>query len=278
MAYKMKGNPFTKGTIQGTKGHRSAIERLKLARSGYESRPDGRAKSSAFQLTEEEKAKIKWEKEQEVSRTVKPNEMDGETTTVGYETKGTSKGFKAHSTPGEAFTNWKKKNPSGTEEDYIKEASDWREEQRQTHTKTREEVSDTSKEKKKCECQTYKTDGSKGPMVTHECGKPNPNCGKRPEPNTCSCTPKGGEPISYPCGEEKPVACRSKGAQKNADCPPSKQKSCGKNRFWSWSECGCKRRDKAKKVRVKKRKLKSNCIGKKCVDAYGGIVSEFSPK
>ena len=40
--------------IQGTAGHKKAIKELKVQREGYSNLPDGRAKSSAFQLSYEE--------------------------------------------------------------------------------------------------------------------------------------------------------------------------------------------------------------------------------
>ena len=67
MAFKMKGNPSTRGAIRGTQSYNNAIGKLKLRRTGYNNRADGRAKSSAFQLTEEER--IKWGEESSETKT-----------------------------------------------------------------------------------------------------------------------------------------------------------------------------------------------------------------
>jgi hypothetical protein len=110
-----------------------------------------------------DKDKITWNPEQKVSE--KTTETDASTdVTTTYETTGTSKGFTPHSTPGEAFTNWKKKNPSGTEDEFIKLAEEWRESQKKTHKKSREEVATTPKPESKPEPKTPETEEKEGKM------------------------------------------------------------------------------------------------------------------
>lgn len=88
----MKGSPFAKGTISGTQGHRIALKKLSLNRSmDNSSMPDGRAKSSAFQLTEDERKLISQSSttfEPTKKTTVEPNKKGGHTTTVETTTSG----------------------------------------------------------------------------------------------------------------------------------------------------------------------------------------------
>ena len=206
MAFKIK-----KSILAGTSGHRKALnlaaQQLSISRTmDQSSLPDGRAKSSAFQLTDDDKA-------------------DG--------------------------CVWA--------EDIVDPKDDVK-----TEPLSKSDTKTTSTEKKGCECQTYKADGSKGPMVKHECGSPNPNCSKRPTTKTCSCTPKGGEPITYDCGKAKPAACASKGS--STDCPDSKRQSCPGS-SWSWKKCRCnKKPKKAKEVKYKKRCYKGKNGSTICPD------------
>ena len=66
MAYKIK-----KSILSGTSGHRKALKlakaNLRLNRSVNKNMPDGRSKSSAFQLTDEEKTAMIEENITEVS-------------------------------------------------------------------------------------------------------------------------------------------------------------------------------------------------------------------
>jgi len=210
------------------------------------------------------------------TRSIIDNDQGGKTTTTNTNQKGNRKTTTTKKHVG-SWAEACKGKTSGTGTDSTgkkwncNRKKDWKPSDQEDVTNEPLEKNTTdvkSTEKKKCQCQTYKADGSKGPMVTHECGNPNPNCSKRPTTTTkkCACTDKSGKNHSYPCGEEKPVACRTKASQNNPDCPPSSQKSCGKNRRWSWKKCRCEKRDKAKPVRYKKRCYKGKNGSTECSD------------
>jgi hypothetical protein len=208
-----------------------------------------------------------WE-EPTTTTTVKKNDKGGENTTVNTNQKGKKTTYTPPSKTPEGDKAYKALTPSqrkAQDDKYIK-----------SNTKTKpleKNSSDTKSTKKpketKCKCQTYKADGSKGPMVTHECGKPNANCSKRPTTKTCSCTPKGGEPITYDCGKAKPAACASKGS--STECPDSKRQSCPGS-SWSWKKCKCLKRpnDNKSSGRVKKRCFKGSKLAE-CGGSDGGI-------
>jgi len=285
MAYKMKGNPFTKGTIQGTRGHSAAVERLKLNRSGYENRPDGREKSSAFQLTDEEKEiATKTKTSSSSSSKSKPvvtvtenpdlitiNKSTDDTGSTRTDTITKSSGntntvennFKAKRSNESAVEIWKGKNPGGTRAEYEKSAQEYRDSKKTSKDKPH------SSEKTKTECtctskQTY-VGVKAGQQVKHKCGSPHPACSEKEttilkEPRQCSCTPKGSDkPIVFDCGTAKPAACESKGSTK--DCPDSKRENCGKNRMWSSKKCRCVRRKNDQgKARIKGTVRRKNLV------------------
>lgn len=147
MARKAKGSGFSMRSGKRTT-FKNMGSSLAINKSGYSNRPDGRAKSSAFQLTEEEKEKIKWEQEQVVGTTTTKTDESTDVTT-DYETKGTSKGYTATKSSGEAFRDWLRDNPGGSRSTYEQEASEWRKSQEKTHVKERSETESTPKEKKK---------------------------------------------------------------------------------------------------------------------------------
>lgn len=288
MAYKQK----PKSIQFGTSSHRKAISlvevrnNLRLNRSASTSMPDGRAKSSAFQLLTDEDKKRKskvtetW-MEPTTSTTVTANTKGGENTTVKTDQKGT----KTTTTENKDLTTFKERcakfrgiNSAAAKAagcvwgDGVVDPKD----DVLTEPLSRTDSTTTSTEKKGCECQTYKADGSKGPMVKHECGSPNPNCTKRPTSKKCICDTPDGQSISYDCDKAKPAACASKGSSES--CPDSKRTACPGS-AWSWKKCKCNKKSKSKKVyRPKKRKKKSSCVGKFCEDAYGGITSSFNPE
>jgi len=158
---------------------------------------------------------ITWDKEKLISDVTEETDVDV-TRTRGYETEGTSEDPR--------LTEFKKRcyDENGNRlvgkagcvwEDGKEDPADIK------HVKGREDVDVTPKEKKKCECQAYKADGSKGPMVEYPCDGPkNPNC----EPPTdkkgskCQCmNTKTREMISYECPEPgckcpKPAECATK--------------------------------------------------------------------
>ena len=273
MAFKIK-----KSILAGTSGHRKALnlaaQQLSISRTmDQSSLPDGRAKSSAFQLTDDDKknkSKVTetWE-DPTTTTTVTPNVKGGEDTAVKTDQKGTrttTTENKDLTTFKERCAKYKKKNSAAAKADGCVWAEDIVDPKDDVKTEplSKSDTKTTSTEKKGCECQTYKADGSKGPMVKHECGSPNPNCSKRPTTKTCSCTPKGGEPITYDCGKAKPAACASKGS--STDCPDSKRQSCPGS-SWSWKKCRCnKKPKKAKEVKYKKRCYKGKNGSTICPD------------
>ena len=111
--------------------------------------------------------KIKWEKERLVS-----TDIDRGVTTKKYETPGTSKGFTPTKTDPDAFIDWKKKNPSGTREQYNIEAEKWRKAQVKKHLKTRK-TKESSIEPAPRIGPTPQPTGSSGPV------KPKPTAKQR---------------------------------------------------------------------------------------------------
>ena len=280
MAFKIK-----KSLLAGTSGHKKALgSQIKLNRSmDNSSQPDGRAKSSAFQLTDDDKktkSKVeeKWE-DPTTTTTVTPNDKGGEDTTVKTDQKGT----KTTTTENKDLTTFKercakynKTNSAAAKADgcvWAKDVVDPKDDVK-TEPLSKSDSKTTSTEKKQCECQTYKADGSKGPMVKHECGNPNPNCGKKnPPPKDMSHTEN--------CKAKKGYARRK------ARCVNgSKDYKAG---TWDDHYCSCSHKKKLiSKIKdielpkIKWPKGKKNCKKTKkgtfCEDAYGGIKSTFSPK
>ena len=278
MAFKMKGNPFTKGTVQGTKSYSTALKKLKLNRDGYEGTTDGRATSSPFQLPGE-KTKDKWGKRTETSKTADLGEGVSETTTTG--TQSGTRGSSGITPKGPKACDKNHPNYPKSCEDYKKSKELKRGDVKKTCNCTPpggEEMSyeavDCVKSKpaackekteKECSCiskQTY-SGVKKGDKIIHKCGRPHPGCSEKPgktPPSACTCTPPGSDKsITYDCDKPRPAECASKGSTK--DCPDSKRESCGKNRMWSFKKCRCVRRKKVSQGRggikgtVKRRNL-----------------------
>ena len=130
------GFKIRKSILAGTSGHKKAsTNQIKLNKSmDSSSIPDGRAKSSAFQLTDKEK--IKWNKEKKTSTNVTET-PESTNTTTNFETTGESKGFTPTKTDGEAFRDWLVKNPGGSRAKYNEEANEFRENKKKKHVKSR---------------------------------------------------------------------------------------------------------------------------------------------
>ena len=168
MAFKMKGS--------------SLYGKLNLNRGGNENRPDGRAKSSAFQLTEDE---IKWGEEKKTSTDVTETPTSTDTTT-NYETKGVSKGKKVEkfATTPEEIAKWE----AAPEENKVKyrdkDVSKKRSESSSVPKEKPKE--DPPKEVKMCHCKGYAqhTPGQGGSVSyksyeKYPCDGPkHPNCTK----------------------------------------------------------------------------------------------------
>ena len=280
MGFKIK-----RSILAGTSGHKKATDRqIKINRAmDNSSLPDGRAKSSAFQLVSDEDKKTSKKSSSSTTETWQPETSTSTTTDNDDGTKKTivKKNQKGTSTTVEDGAEVEKQAKTPAEiaayNKYLQNVKEGKVERntkydKKTTTKPLEknsssETNTEKKEPKKCECQTYKADGSKGPMVKHECGSPNPNCSKRPTTKTCSCTPKGGEPITYDCGKAKPAACASKGS--STGCPDSKRENCPGS-SWSWKKCRCNKKTKAKEVKYKKRCYKGKNGSTECSDFQSG--------
>lgn len=215
-----------------------------------------------------------WE-EPTTTTTVKKNNEGGENTTVNTNQKGTKTTYTPPSKTPEGDKAYKALTPE------QRKAQDAKYIKSNTTTKPLEknssDTSSTKKPKTKCKCQTYKADGSKGPMVEHECGKPNANCTKRPstKTKTCACTDRSTKKqVTYPCGESKPAACNTQSQNNNPDCKRD-GKTCGKNRSWSFKKCRCVRREKVKTTRVKKRCFKGS-KNKMCLNVDGGLKTSMN--
>ena len=314
MAYKIK-----KSILSGTSGHRKALKlakaNLRLNRSVNKNMPDGRSKSSAFQLTDEEKTamieeNIKWE--DPVTESTSTTEGVVTTDVESFTQKGRTipTGPKTHHGMRDACSD-EYIAVHGTERcDKLKADREKSREGSETRCscpnpaggdritweavdgKCIEDPRCKKKEEKKCECASKQEyHGVKvGQMLEYPCDGPkHPGCEKMPEtttpgPGVCYCTDKEGNDHTYPCTDkdgnknEKPKVCFRGKEGTNPDCPPSRKESCPKGKSWNWEKCKCKKYAKVKKVRFKKPKKRKNCIGKFCEDAYGGITTSFSPK
>jgi hypothetical protein len=237
---------------------------------------------------------INWEDPVEKKSSVLDPKSSTTTHTTETTQKGTSEDIgyepKEDYEPKSACAKWLKTHPGKTCADYEIASKKWIEEQKTTkeHTKggktqscsctgadgktvkytatdgktcaeAKPAACTKKPEKKKCECQSYKADGSKGPMVEYPCGgEKNPNCSKRPTTKTCMCTnPKTKKEYTYPCGTTRPDACNVK-----SGCDRSKH-TCRKNQTFSYKECKCKKKKKYKEknIRIKKNNCKKNKSG-----------------
>jgi len=235
--FKMKGNPFTKGTVQGTKGYHTALKKLKLNRDGYEGTTDGRATSSPFQLPGDKKkdaeGNIIWGPKTSKSSTavsaVDPNvstiTTDSSRTGVSSNTRPSSgkKYAKEDQVCSEAFRIKHGKGGPGSKEckkyEEGKTTKTPHEEKSSTQSctcagpdgvvkyeatagKTCAETKPaacTKKKEKKCECEAYRQGVATGIMITHPCGEPHVNCDDATVKQApCRCTTADGKNIEYP--------------------------------------------------------------------------------
>jgi len=289
MSFRIK-----KSILAGTSGHRKALssaeQQLNINRTmDQSSLPDGRAKSSAFQLTGDEKGEWVevWDPATKTYKKVKKGETTTTTTTTSQ--KGTASRTVP---PKQEVEKIVKKGEPGYDKWLAAVTKDPSIEDKykpSVETKPLSKVSEDvdvkteekAKKKKPCECQLYNKDGSKGRMTTWlgDCSQKPPGCSPPSETPTtkfkgCSCTPKGGESIHYPCDEPKPAACASKFS--TTDCPDSRRESCP-NSSWNWKKCRCnkKKHSRVKKVRVKKRCFKGSKL-KECLGVDGGIKTSMN--
>lgn len=192
---------------------------------------------------------ITWDKEKLISDVTKETDVDI-TRTRGYETKGKSKGYTVEKTIQQAFEDWKKNNPGGTYEEFKAQKDAWIEEQKKEHTKGREEVDVTEKEKAPCSCTGKKPDGTSF-TLSYPCDDEDKkmNAEMRCKETTttkengsdCQCmNTKTREMISYKCPDP---GCK---CPKPAECAPKKNGGGGKkkkkkkrrklNLKWSWKK------------------------------------------
>ena len=263
MAYKIK-----KSLLAGTSGHKKEL--TKLNRSiDKSSREDGRAKSSAFQKVTDDDRKLLSDVTTKNKPTTVVETADNTkggvdtkttTTTTGENTKVFEKKgvdpFKQACYVNGVFQ--KGKTINGILCEFSKDPN-YKPTDTEVTPTSDVDVKKDSTEKKKCQCQTYKADGSKGPMVTHECGNPNPNCGK-PGGSDCLCTDPQGKEHSYKCPEPgckcpKPKVCEGKTGpcdmttvELKAERERCKQKGTVVSRglktrhYWSNKTCKCEQK------------------------------------
>ena len=159
MGFKIK-----KSILAGTSGHRKAVtdrgaSLIKINKSiDKSSRDDGRAKSSAFQLTKDE---IKWQKEKKTSTNVTETPTSTDTTT-NYRTDGVQKGQEVESfldeNDPEAVAAWLAADPKNKakyrDKDVSKERSETSTVPKETPTPTPEPTpkKDPPKKEKDCHC------------------------------------------------------------------------------------------------------------------------------
>ena len=235
MAFKMKGNPFTEGTIKGTKGYNTAIEKLKLNRDGYKGTTDGRATSSPFQLPGDKKkddeGNIIWGPKTSTTKEVKDPD-DPNVSTITTETGRTGESTKDRPSSGKkyakkdqvchsdhlAFHGWggpgskdcKKYQEGKTTKTPHEEKSSTQSctctgpdgvvKYKATEGKTCAETKPAActKKKEKCECEAIKQGVPTGIMIPHPCGKPHVNCDEFVTKAPCRCTTADGKNIEYP--------------------------------------------------------------------------------
>ena len=218
MGYKIK-----KSILAGTSGHKKALTKLNRSMD-KSSKEDGRAKSSAFQKVTDNDRKLLSDvttmNEPTVDVQTSDNTQGGvdtttTTTTTGENTKVFEKkgvdAFKQACYVNGVFQEGKTINGIKCVKSKDPNYSD-----KDTEVTPISDV-DVKKDstKKECECQTYKADGSKGPMVKHPCGEPNPNCGKPDKGSNCMCTDPQGVEHTYRCPDPgcncpKPKKCEGK--------------------------------------------------------------------
>jgi len=290
MAFKIK-----KSLLAGTSGHKKALgSQIKLNRSmDNSSQPDGRAKSSAFQLTDDDKknkSKVeeKWE-DPTTTTTVTPNDKGGEDTTVKTDQKGT----KTTTTENKDLTTFKercakynKTNSAAAKADgcvWAKDVVDPKDDVK-TEPLSKSDTKTTSTEKKGCECASQQTyAGVKaGQMMSYPCDGP--------KHKACSPMPSGETPppVTDPgpkkkCQEEKHYARRK------AKCVNgSKDYKAG---TWDDHHCSCdhnkKLISKIKDIKIPKIKWpkgKKNCrkrgnsITCDAINPLNKIHSSMNPK
>lgn len=222
MAYKIK-----KSILAGTSGHRKAVKDrsdslLKINRSiDKSSLEDGRAKSSAFQKVTDDERKLLSDVTTMNKPTVDVQTADNTkggvdktttTTTTGentkvFEKKGVDPFKKACYVNG-VFQKGKTINGIKCE---LSKDPNYKSTDTEKTPISDVDVKKDSTEKKGCECQTYKADGSEGPMVKHPCGDKPAVCSKRPTGRRCRCVD--------PQGKEHVYDCKSKNC---SDCPKPK--------------------------------------------------------
>jgi len=218
MGYKIK-----KSILAGTSGHRKALNLAKtrdnlILNKGIDksSNKDGRAKSSAFQLTEDDKKRRSkvtetW-KDPTTTTTVTDNEKGGKDTTIKTDREGT----RTTTTENEAVFNFKRdcyKNGVFLKGQTVKgmlceKSKDPNYKEPGPEVKkeplSKSDTKTTSTEKKQCECMAYNANNEEMGMVKHPCGEKNPNCHKRPT------TPPPSDPGPSEDCKKKPGYARRK--------------------------------------------------------------------
>ena len=313
MAFKIK-----KSILAGTSGHRKAVSSIKLNRSmDQSSTPDGRAKSSAFQkkgapLVDDDK----WVKGESTTDTNVTDITDDvkqiDTKTVTPETRVTDY-VNDPNVCAKGSALWKEAQAKGMScPDWMREKTRLRDE-RDSEAKMREctckgkkfkatdcadkaQWPEACKEKKKCGCQTYKANGSKGPWVEHPCGEPNVNCRETSTSVPCFCRDANGERIEYPkiidangkagC-EPKPPQCKKQKtpeekcqehpryAERKRDCAEgTKDRRPG---TWDEKKCFCFSKTRTT-TKIKEGGEKVLNVLKKCIPVFNKVTQEWDNK
>ena len=246
MGFKIK-----KSILAGTSGHRKAVtdrnaSLIKINRSmDRSSRDDGRAKSSALQLTTDEKRKML----SDVTNMNEPNvvvkKTDNDQGGHDFETTTTHTGDNTKVFEKEQVSDFRKncyvngvfqkgKTINGQLCEHAKPGEEPEETETEVTPISDVDVKKESTEKKGCECaskQSYM--GVKvGQMMKHECGKTHPACSEKPEDtpdgSSCECTDPQNKKHTYKCpgkgcGCPKPKVCE--GAKTKCDLTSAEMKA-----------------------------------------------------
>jgi len=246
MGFKIK-----KSILAGTSGHRKAVtdrnaSLIKINRSmDRSSRDDGRAKSSALQLTTEEKRKLLSDVTTKNKPTVDVTTVDNDKGGVDTTTTTTNTGENIKTYEKEQVSDFRKncyvngvfqkgKTINGQLCEHAKKGEEPKETDEVITPINESNVDKSSTEKKGCECaskQSYM--GVKvGQMMKHECGKTHPACsekpGDTPDGSKCECTDPQKKKHTYECpgkgcGCPKPKVCE--GAKTKCDLTSDEMKA-----------------------------------------------------
>ena len=270
MGFKIK-----KSLLAGTSGHKKATDRqIKINRAiDNSSLPDGRAKSSAFQLVSDEDKKTSKKSSSSTTETWQPETSTSTTTDNDDGTKKTivKKNQKGTSTTVEDGAEVEKQATTPAEiAAYNKYLQDVKEGKVERNTK-------------------YDKKTTTKPLEKNSSSETNT---EKKEPKKCTCTNPVGVELTYKCGEAQPKACGLEKRKKCQDRPGYAQKKadCAKGRKpgrWIEKYCTCSRDkttlqkigNKIKDIKFPKKKpkgCKKGSLLSKCMGSDGGIKTSMN--